>query len=258
MVDRSSQYSGSVYDDPVLITDAKYLESRVPYLGHRAELDEGRMFRYVSTSATFVACEVVATATSSAVGNVANTGYTAVAGVTELTLNTSATDYFGAGAGIVTANRFSEGFLHITDDAGQGYTYKIKSHPAYAAAADWVVTLYDPIKVALAATSLFTLTGPRWKNVIEGTAALPVLGTAMVPTVAASGEQGFWIQTRGPGSILVTTETGITIGEPLQMGAGGGVVLGASAAIRSGAGVGWSLQTAATAADCIGAILDFE
>lgn len=254
MVDRSSQYSGNVYDSPVLVTDAKYLESRVPYLGQVAEIGP-RRFRYVSTVATFAAGEVVAPRTA-LVTETANTGYTTTAGDTSISLNTAGIDLFGAGAGVIAANELADGYLHIVSGAGLGYTYRIKSNPVATSAADITgVVLYDPIKVATAATSTFNITGNPWKKVIQGTAALPNIGVSMVVT-AASTEQGFWIQTRGPGSILCATASGVTIGHGLEATASGSVIGGSSA--NTARIIALSMGSAATNNDTIASWLLFE
>ena len=237
MVDRSSQYSGNVYDSPVLVTDAKYLESRVPYLGQVAEIGP-RRFRYVSTAATFAAGEVVAPRTA-LVTETANTGYTTTAGDTSISLNTAGIDLFGAGAGVIAANELADGYLHIVSGAGLGYTYRIKSNPVATSAA----------------TSTFNITGNPWKKVIQGTAALPNIGVSMVVT-AASTEQGFWIQTRGPGSILCATASGVTIGHGLEATSSGGVIGGSAA--NTARIIALSMGSAATNADTIASWLLFE
>jgi hypothetical protein len=52
------------------------------------------------------------------------------------------------GATAATADYYADGFLTINDAAGEGISYRVKSHPAHAGSGSLVVELYDPIKVA--------------------------------------------------------------------------------------------------------------
>jgi len=101
----------------------------------------------------------------------------------------------------VTANQYKDGYLFVNDLVGEGQCFKIKSNPAITAAATGVITLYDPVTLALDAT---TLTGLR-VNPFSGVIVTPVttltgivLGASQIPVTAAYYA---WIQSAGPAAI---------------------------------------------------------
>lgn len=89
------------------------------------------------------------------------------------------------------------------------------------------------------------LIGPRYRKVVEATATLPLVGVAMVATTANSDgeEQGFWVQCKGPGCVLVTTGTSIAIGKNVVAGSGGGVIVAAGTGIEQVVGVAMATTT---------------
>lgn len=107
-------------------------------------------------------------------------------------------------AGVAFAeNFFAGGFLQINDATGEGYQYMIESSTAVTATGTSItISLYDPIKVALvASTSEFTLAASTLQGVTESTTEenLPV-GIAPVAVTAA---YYYWIQTGGEALALV-------------------------------------------------------
>lgn len=61
------------------------------------------------------------------------------------------------GATVVKQNIYAGGYLIVSSSTGAGQTLQIASHQAAAASATFVVTLLDPIQVALSATSQVSL-----------------------------------------------------------------------------------------------------
>lgn len=110
------------------------------------------------------------------------------------------------GATAVTANQYAEGYLVITVTPGQGYRYQIASHPAAALSTTCVLTLVDPIQVALTTSSRADLVSSPYSNVIINptTATGVVAGAAVYPTAAAA--YGF-LQTGGVTCLLVDDQT---------------------------------------------------
>lgn len=120
----------------------------------------------------------------------------------------------------VTANQYAGGWVVISDDTGEGYQYKIKSHAAATAA---VVTfnLEDPVKVALTtSTTIDLLASPFAGVVVNPTTATsaPVAAAVSVITAAYYG----WLQTKGPAVLLA--DGAVTVGTNL---AGSNAVAGA-------------------------------
>ena len=69
----------------------------------------------------------------------------------------------------MTANQYKEGILFTNDLAGEGQSIKIKSHPAITHSTTGILTLYDPVTLALTSA---TLTGVR-KNPYNGVVITP-------------------------------------------------------------------------------------
>lgn len=211
--------SGSEYDAAIAETGTKFLEGRVPHLGQRMRYRDGREFVFCSTEADFVAGEMVAInqliATESA-----NIGVVTSAGSSTLQLDTTGVN-FGGGAGILAANKLAGGFIALTDDTGEGYLYKIKSHIAGTAAIQIIFTLYDPIKVAVGVNVDVCFVVNPFALVKEGTATSNIIGSAMVPTTASTDGvvQYFWVQCKGPAICLGSG----TVGVPIASAAAGAV-----------------------------------
>jgi len=69
----------------------------------------------------------------------------------------------------MTANQYKEGILFTNDLAGEGQSMRIKSHPAITHSTTGILTLYDPVTLALTSA---TLTGVR-KNPYNGVVITP-------------------------------------------------------------------------------------
>lgn len=207
--------SGSVYDACVAATATKFLGGRVPHLGQTVSFRDGREFVYCSTVEDFVAGEVVAVKTALAT-EFANKLVAASVGATEVQLNIYNVQIFGGTVSTIAANRLAGGFLMITDDLGEGYSYKIKSNTVQATTDAThiytTITLYDPLKVAIdATTSDCVLVGNPFKSVTEGSASLKPIGVAMVPTTGTTAECYFWVQTKGPAVCLGAATVGVEV-----------------------------------------------
>ena len=118
----------------------------------------------------------------------------------------------------LAANALAEGYLNISVTPGEGHLYAVKSNEVITTATSGLLTLYEPIRVALTnASAGYTVYSP-YKECIAcpaGGAALP-LG---VPVVAAAGtdEYFFWIQTWGPASCKSDQTAHPTPGLPAHM-----------------------------------------
>ena len=186
-------------------------------LGQKLELIDGRAFRYANFDA---ACTV-----GKLVGPDFSTG-----GTVEITDGTIATG--GAGSKVVTitasgssgppadfqgvsANDYAGSYLHITDGAGEGFCYRVKTNGA--ASSDAVeFTLYDPIITALSSgASDFSLTPSPVNNVHAATAAVDFLVSGVTMVSMTSGYFG-WIQTKGVATCL--SEGAWAVGQQLTLG----------------------------------------
>jgi len=97
----------------------------------------------------------------------------------------------------MTKDQYKEGYLFTNDLAGEGQCLKIKSHPAITHNETGVITCYDPVTLALTAS---TLTGVR-RNPYSGVVITPdttltgmIVGACDIPVTIA---YYFWMQTGG-------------------------------------------------------------
>jgi hypothetical protein len=113
--------------------------------------------------------------------------------------------------GATTLNLYEDGLLTIEDSTGQGYCYRIKSNKAGgdAVATPCELTLYDPLVVALSATSIITLTMNKHKNVIINPTNSDASAAIGVPLISVTKAYYFWAQTKGYAALMITTATTI-------------------------------------------------
>jgi len=176
---------------------------RLP-LGAKLELADGRIFRYCKNGAVALAAGktiqsvIVATERDDAIN---------AAAVVAIGAKTFAFTAVGA----ITADQFAEGFAHIVNDTGEGLQYKIKSNTAAGAAADCVVTLYDPIITALAATTDVILSSSQYSGVVLAADDLSfIIGVPVIPVTA---NYYFWAQSGGVAMVLQNGSTGVATTE---------------------------------------------
>ncbi len=131
-----------------------------------------------------------------------------------------------------TVNLYEDGLLTIEDVTGQGYCYRIKSNKAggAAVATPCELTLYDPIVVALDATTVLTLTMNKHKNVIVNPTdsdASSAIGVPLIDITTAAAY--FWAQTKGYAALIIITAG--TIGQLVGPGNADGACDAASGTV---------------------------
>ena len=197
-----------------------YEESSTPKhaIGEKVELADGRCFRYVYTAAAInpgllVSQDVSATAIVESDGKLT----AASAGATEVTYTDSGT------VGSATADQYAGGYLHITDDAGEGHQYRIKSNTAASSNAV-TFTLYDGLVVAVTTDTDVGVTGSLYHNVVGATAGTDGI-IAGVTTRGLSANYYGWVQTAGVATILADGAIAIYDNLTLSDGVAGAVQL---------------------------------
>ena len=115
------------------------------------------------------------------------------------------TDTFGTAD---AANVYAGGYLSITDAAGEGYQYRIKSNDLGTAAGLMKLVLYDKLAAALDSETSCAIIGSMYKNLrintAPGTDNITAGATARSMTAAYYG----WVQTWGPATILADGSAG--------------------------------------------------
>lgn len=117
------------------------------------------------------------------------------------------------GATAVTANQYAGGFVVVNDNAGEGQTLRIASHPAADASGSLVVTLEDAPVTAITTASEVTLVPAHGNGVIVAPTTLTgaLCGVSLYPITAAS--YGFLV-TKGITACL--NDGALTIGSAVS------------------------------------------
>jgi hypothetical protein len=167
-------------------------------LGAYAETTDGRGFRYFKNGAVIAVPGKVFQGAAQDTTNFNPSGGLAVAaaaiGATQVTLTGSLT---------IGLNALAGGWMSVAVTPGQGYLYRVASNTAVSAAANCVVTLEDPIQVALTTASKVVFQ----VNPYNGCVVAPATMTSCivgVPVYAVGVGQFGWMQTKGPASCLQT------------------------------------------------------
>ncbi len=176
-------------------------------VGTKMLIEDGRAFRFTEAGGTALV-----------VGNL-NSGVAPVTGTQSENLDTLA-----AGVTILTgvastginpaANLFQYGYVH-TDNATTLPIMRIKENPLFASNVG-TLTLFTPSPTAIAAGNTVTYIENPWRDVIiHGTPPAAVL--VGVCRVALTANQYGWLQTTGPCTCLLDTDTTTigAIGDPV-------------------------------------------
>ncbi len=169
-------------------------------LGAYATTGDGRVFRYAKAGATALVPGTLVQAPAEITTSFqALTPIACAAGVKTITLATSP---HGSAPTILPG-----GFVVTTTGAGAGYVYKVSA--AAIVSTSLVITLEDPIVVALTAASVVDLVQHPFNGVVinPSSATSTPLGAAIVAIPAANYG---WIQTRGPAGL--TCSAALTVG----------------------------------------------
>ena len=208
-----------------------------------------RTFRYCRNGGSGLAAgKVTCTRDKSHASNHKNISCLAAAiGDTTVTIITTGTN--------IVKDEYAGGYLYVNDGTGEGHCYKIKSHPAHthASSPNCVMTLHDPIVIALVAsgTSEVSLSHSKYEKVIVAPGTTPMTGqTVGVPPIAVTADYYFWNQVSGPAAVLVsgTVVIGDSVCHTISGGTAGAVAprVADSAAQRVARTVGEVMQVNAS------------
>lgn len=167
-------------------------------IGSYMETADGRGFRYAKNGAVATVAGKVYQSSALDATNYQPSGGLGVAaqaiGDTSVTISTSTT---------IAANALAGGYLSVDVTPGQGYLYRIAGNTATSGAAGCVITLEDPLLVALTTSSKVIVTPHPYSGVViePGTPTGVIVG---VPNSVFTASYFFWIQTHGTASVLFT------------------------------------------------------
>lgn len=206
-------------------------------LGAYSETADGRGFRYAKIGATSTVPGKLYTAPA-----FDSTNQNPVGGLAVLAQAIGDTSVTLTGTLTLTANLLAGGYLATDVTPGQGYLYKIAGNTAVSSAANAVVTLSDPLQIALTTASKVVLTTHPYAGVIVspgGASTGQPVGVA-TGTIITNANFG-WLQTYGACAILSGVATSISLpGVPVSPSATtAGSVIVATAVLPT---IGWAMQ----------------
>ena len=107
----------------------------------------------------------------------------------------------------ISADQLAGGYLSITDDGGEGYTYRIKGNTATDNPASGKIRLelYDKIQVALTATTDVAITGSLYADLLTAGTGTDGLVAGVTCASLTATEPWGWIQTKGIATVLCDT-----------------------------------------------------
>lgn len=110
-----------------------------------------------------------------------------------------------------TADQFAGGYLITTDDTGEGYTYRIKGNTAAGvpATGNYRLELYEPLVVAIDATTDFAIIACLWNNLEAASTTDCALAGVSQRTTTAALPYAF-VQTWGVCGITQDANVGAT------------------------------------------------
>lgn len=115
-----------------------------------------------------------------------------------------------------TVDGLKGGYLIVNDATGEGQMYEIKGNTAFATTGQALITLYDPLTIALVASTSECGIIPSPYTLVVATAA-PLsgmfVGVAMIPVTI---NYYFWAGCGGPHPVI--TQAAITKGSPVVVG----------------------------------------
>jgi len=177
-------------------------------IGTYMETADGRGFRYCQVGATALVPGKLYSGPAQDTTNQNPSGGLAVAaaaiGATQVTLTGSLT---------LALNLMAGGFLSVNVTPGQGYTYRIKGNTAVSSAANCVVTLDDPLVIALTTSSKVVMTSNPYTNVVVQATTAVSMPVGIAPFTTQNTDWG-WLQTYGPSAYLNDAST--TVGKSLM------------------------------------------
>ena len=222
-------------------------------LGALRVLADGRKFRYAKNGGVALQAGDVLMSLAAVANHINQAPAADVAiGATEVTVTVGAT--------AVTANQYAGGFLQVNSGADAlGHQYSITGNTACDASGDTVVTLGEPIKVALAAaTHKVSLIYNPWTGLVVATGA--AISPAGVAVCNVPISNYCWVQTGGVACVQMdtTTAVGNMLFPDANGEAGDGPNATNGAVLAAGPVIGLAYATAGVADECKPAILTLD
>lgn len=163
-------------------------------LGSKFVDQNGNAYRYCLVGGTALVAGKLYQAPAEVTNHQGLTPAAAAIGATSVTVTLGAT--------AATANQYAEGWLVVTVTPGEGYRYRIAGNAAAEGAATCVITLDDPIQVALTTSSRVDLVLNPYSGVIVNPTTASSAPVGVACDVVAASKYG-WLQTGGVAAVLM-------------------------------------------------------
>ena len=203
-------------------------------IGTRMQLADGRVYYYGVCAEALAAGLLCYSKPMHADNTAMVTGVGAAVGAKVVTGMT-------VGSTAVVANEFAEGFLYTQKVAGTGYTYKIKSNTSGSVAGTMTINLYDPVMVAItASTEVGFAYNPFWA-LLGPTGVQTSQPAGVAPRGVVTSGSYAWIQTWGICAIGSDTAGALSIGNQVHASTEEGYVVGwtGEATVTTAQGAGY-------------------
>lgn len=234
---RSGAGSSVVPAHSVYEYDAVTIGTDIPkhQVGDRAIMSDGRVFHYALNGGVALGAGAIVQNAVTISGHQNMTSGVVAIGETTLIITPATTN--------MTKNYYANGYAWVNAGTGLGQIYKIKSHLAITLSVVGYLQLYDPLVVALDATSKITVAPSPWKGTIiiaTTVSGIPVgIPLVVVPATTSTIEYYYWAQTWGPCCVLAGGTQVITTPRQTIGHDAGGVIVGAAHGIPD---IGWLLN----------------
>lgn len=215
----------ALYSDPQVAGQPLYVSSATQNhaLGDRMTAN-GRNYRYAQagSGAALVAGNWIQSAAQ--VGNHQNISVAAAAiGASEITVTLGST--------AATAQQYADGQAVVTITPGLGQAIDIEGHPAAGSGATLVLTLREPLRVALTTDTRIDLCPNPFRGVIQSPVTTLTGAPVGVATYIIAASEFGWLQVSGLAGALIAGTPGVGLAVVLPgTAAGAAVVDGAAAA----------------------------
>jgi hypothetical protein len=188
-------------------------------IGLVRKTDDGRTFVYAKAGASALAAGKMSQAAAAAAAVINKAAIIAAVGVRQLLLTIASATY--------AENYFAGGQLVINAGPGAGNIYKIESSQGISSGTTILINLEEPIRVAITASSYFTLTASPFMATVES-ATQTSTPTGVTPVAVPAGCY-YWSQIGGITACLCGGA--IAVGANVTLGSAAGSVSALSATI---------------------------
>jgi len=176
-------------------------------LGFQVTRADGAKFRYAQFGAATNRGVVVAQDYSETSIADTDNGIVAPASANDTTDGTIGSRFIQITMSGVIKDQFAGGYLVITDDTGEGYTYRIKGNTATGTNVGsdtdaYRLELYEKLQVAVTTDTDYAITGCMWNDLEVATAATDMIVAGVSCATTTSALPFAFVQTHGVVGVL--------------------------------------------------------